>query len=147
MRSMKKIDVIAGGSTLLLAVLTWVQARNIPFQNLAGGLGPAFFPILLLVVLSVLGMVSLLLGLFSKVEGHKQKEEKKYFALTISIFGLLFAYGVLFERIGFFLSTLFFLLGTMIILRTQWWQALGLSFLLTGGIYILFIFLFKVPLP
>ena len=144
---MKTPDAIAGLSTLLITFLAWTQARGIPFQNLEGGLGPAFFPYVLLAVLAILGIISMFIAFYSNARASKEKNTKRYHVLSFSIFCLLIAYGILFERIGFLVSTFLFLIGAMIVLKTRWWQSLGLALLLTFGIYGIFIVCFKVPLP
>ncbi len=144
---MEKSYVITGLITLLVAVLAWTQARKFPFQDLEAGLGPAFFPSLLLVTLVILSFGSIIYGFFSEQRNEKKQGGNHHYLNAIVILCLLIIYGIAFNRIGFLWSTFLFLLVSMYLLRTTWWVTLVLSFLLTGTLCIIFIVIFNIPLP
>jgi len=57
-------------------------------------------------------------------------------------------YASLFERIGFFLSTLVFMLGwQMVVERQRWLKAIIITILCAAGMYALFKLLLRVELP
>jgi NADH:ubiquinone oxidoreductase subunit H len=57
-------------------------------------------------------------------------------------------YASLFERIGFFLSTLLFMLGwQMVVERQRWLKAIIITILCAVAMYTLFRFLLRVQLP
>jgi len=63
-------------------------------------------------------------------------------------FGTTVAYACLFERIGFFLSTLLFMLGWQVVVeRQRWLKAIIISVLCAAAMYTLFRYLLHVELP
>lgn len=140
--------VTTGLAAILIAALAWTQARKFPFQDLQSGLGPAFFPCLLLIALVVLGSGSVLYGFLSRVEDAEKKGEEAPGRFTaLLIFAFLVAYGISFSRAGFLVSTFAFLAVVMIILKIKWWLTLVVAGLLTGILQVVFATFFKVPLP
>jgi hypothetical protein len=66
--------------------------------------------------------------------------------------GLAFAstvvYALLFERIGFFVATLVFMLGwQMVVERQRWLRSIIITALCTAAMYTLFSYLLRVELP
>jgi len=58
------------------------------------------------------------------------------------------AYAYLFERIGFFLSTLLFMLGwQMLVERERWLKSIIITVLCAAAMYTLFRYLLRVELP
>jgi len=144
---MRKSEAITGFCTLLIAGLTWIISRDIPFQDLKAGLGPAFFPYLLLVILAGLGIIYLIFGLFTSNSLKTTKIRNSSYWKIILIFGLLVIYSVLFKRLGFVISTLLFLVCSMLTLKVKLLHAILISTLAISGLYLIFIIFFKVPLP
>ncbi len=141
-------EVITGFCTILIAGFLWLLSRNIPLQDLKAGLGPAFFPYLLLIALTVLGIIYLIFNLFFIKDIHKERKvNHRYYWVTIAISGLLIVYAILFKYAGFIISTFLFLVFSMIILKVKWLSAIFISILATSGLYLIFITVFKVPLP
>lgn len=63
-------------------------------------------------------------------------------------FATTVAYAVLFERIGFFLATLLFMLGWQTLVeRQRWLKAIIITVLCTAAMYTLFRYLLHVELP
>ena len=145
MKTANSIDTIIGFCTLLIAGLVWMVSREIPFQELKAGLGPAFFPNLLIAILVVLGIIFLIVSFLTKKSVETSSVEKPKIS-TIVIVGLLVIYAVLFKRIGFLISTFLFLVSSMFALKVQWLHAIIISILVTGGFYLIFIISFKMPL-
>ncbi len=140
-------EVITGFCIILIAGFLWILSRNIPFQGLKAGLGPAFFPYLSLAILTIFGITYLIVNLFI-INFHKgEKVNNKFCWLTIVIFGLLIIYAILFKYFGFIISTLLFLACSMIILKVKWLYAILISALTASGLYLIFITFLKVPLP
>ncbi len=145
---MKNSYLIVGIGSLALTGLAAPQAKTIPLQSLKHGLGPAFFPFLLLSILALLGITALVVGSITHFPKEAAgKSEERHLATVLLGFGLLIAYGFLFARVGFFMSTVVFMALAMALLKTRWWVAVVFSVMLTSCIYILFIWLLKVPLP
>lgn len=144
---MRKSELITGFYTLLIAGFTWMISRDIPFQDLKAGLGPAFFPYLLLVILAGLGIIYLIFGLFTRSSLKTTKTRDSSYWKIIIIFGLLVIYSILFKHLGFVISTLLFLVSSMLTLKVKWFHAILISTLAISGLYLIFIIFLKVPLP
>lgn len=143
---MKKQNLVIGLATLVVTFFAWTQAREIPFQGLRGGLGPAFFPSLLMASMALIGVVFVFLAWFTPA-GVQAPPEKKHYGLLALIVGLSAVYGFFFEKLGFSRSTWLFLALTMLAFRVKWWKSMILSSGITGVLYVVFIHLFKAPLP
>ena len=143
---MKKQNLVIGLATLVVTFFAWTQAREIPFQGLRGGLGPAFFPYLLMASMALLGVVFVLLALFTPA-GVQAQPEKKHYGLLLLIVGLSAIYGFFFEKMGFAQTTWLFLTVSMLAFSVKWWKSMILSSGITGILYVVFINIFKAPLP
>jgi putative tricarboxylic transport membrane protein len=65
--------------------------------------------------------------------------------LGVSIFLL---YALVIERLGFLLTTFFFLIIWMrLIERIRWGRLISISVGATAGLYLIFVFFLEVPLP
>jgi hypothetical protein len=63
-------------------------------------------------------------------------------------FATTLVYACLFERIGFFIATLVFMLGwQMVVERQRWLKSIIITALCTAGMYVLFSYLLHVDLP
>jgi hypothetical protein len=63
-------------------------------------------------------------------------------------FGTTVAYAYLFERVGFFLSTLLFMLGWQVVVeRQRWLKAVVITVLCAAAMYTLFKLLLHIELP
>jgi len=63
-------------------------------------------------------------------------------------FATTVAYACLFERIGFFLATLLFMLGWQLVVeRERWLKAIIITVLCAAAMYTLFSYLLRVELP
>ncbi len=61
---------------------------------------------------------------------------------------LMILYAVTMERIGYILSTLLFMLGwQFLVVHEKWWKGTIISVLSTVGVYIIFVYLLRVPVP
>jgi hypothetical protein len=63
-------------------------------------------------------------------------------------FATTLVYACLFERIGFFIATLVFMLGWQVVVeRQRWLKSIIITALCTAGMYVLFSYLLHVDLP
>lgn len=139
-------QLASGLTALCIAAIGWIGIRNVPFQPVGAGLGPAFFPIILIGSLAILGLANSAVGFYKLKQGTDEKLEP--FNPTALILGALsVAYGLLLAPLGFVVTTLAFLAASMIVLRARWKTVVALSLLATVGIYLLFTIAFRVRLP
>ncbi len=124
--------------------------------------GAGFLPFLCGMALVVLGIVWRIQTMIFKSPARvKPAEEPSAAAGEISAaplrssriklclaFVATVVYACLFERIGFFLSTLLFMLGwQMVVERQRWLKAIIITILCAAGMYALFKLLLRVELP
>lgn len=144
----KEGDSWLGVAFLGTAVLTLFLSRSIHSIGLGDNFdpGPKAFPI----GLSLLLLVGAFLEFYKSRKRTSLPGEPSDRAKTKTVLLLLCAfliYVILLPWIGFALSTLLMATAMMILLGNSWKQSLGVSVLLISIIYLLFVMVFKVPLP
>jgi putative tricarboxylic transport membrane protein len=133
--------VLLGGATFLLA---W----QIPPATLGetGDPGPRSFPLALGAVLLCGGLWEwFLVRRNPRKPGPVPDEAARWRVVQLAL-GLA-VYAAVIPWLGFTLSTLIFAMLMMWRLGIRWWVAAGASVLLAVAIQLLFVRLFKVPLP
>lgn len=116
--------------------------------------GAGFLPFLCGIALIVLGVVWRLQGWLSRPGPKASAGEAEAASLPgtrrklVLAFLTTTAYALLFERIGFLLSTLVFMLGwQMVVERERWLKAVIVTALCAAAMYGLFRYLLRVELP
>lgn len=142
--------VIAGG----LAV-AWHSYAHLKLGMMISP-GAGFLPFCVGAILAILGSIWLGMSVLSgKAEaapenGAAAESPAGHPALTRLVPGILLviAYGWVFERLGFFVSTVLFMMAWQKgIEREGWVKTLVISFVCAGAMYLLFNFLLKGVLP
>lgn len=131
-----------GTGTLVLALSGSIEAIGLGYNS---DPGPRAFP----VGLSILLLIGGGLELWKSRKPVKSKAADKRSidpSIIILLAGLL-AYVVLLPWLGFALSTLVVTLPLMILLGNGWIRSAIVSAVLILVVYLLFVVLFKVPLP
>lgn len=130
---------IAGGA--------WLQARDLPYQEVSAGLGPALFPHVLIGLLAALSLSLAAYGAFAATrEEEPAPRSRAARARPLILFGLLVAFGLSIEKIPAVVSVFVFLSLGMILLGEQWARALGYSAAASAFIYLLFGTVFGLPI-
>ncbi|MFZ5946178.1 MAG: tripartite tricarboxylate transporter TctB family protein [Bacillota bacterium] len=155
---MKKEDVIAGIIFLTISVALFLQTLTFPAPPVQGS-GPSFWPRLLLIILAILSIALIVSAFRNKIISAvinvdiKEKENAKK-KMSKPLWGIISAvlFVLLFKKLGFFLSTFFFLYALTFIIQFDLTPKKILtralqSSLLVGVIYLLFGFFLKVNLP
>lgn len=145
-------EAIAGAVLLALAVAYLAEALRLPRPRYAVGPGPAFLPVLLAVALGLLA-----LGLLGRafVGGPRAPAPGRGtpwlrgggWRLVVIVLALA-AYALLFERLGFLLSTALFLGFLLAAVGQQRWPVVLAVALGTAALaHLLFVRLLAIPLP
>ena len=124
--------------------------------------GAGFFPYWIGVVLAVLGAVWLLniflarktpglaeaeCGSTDAEQGEEPRHKRIFYRLLPGVL-LVVLYGWLFEKAGYFLSTVLFMVGWQkVVERQTWLKTAVIALLCAGGMYALFSYLLKGVLP
>lgn len=125
-------DVLSGSALLLLAATYFVAARELPEGR--DEPGPAFFPLLLSIVLAILALALLIEGLRAS-----RFERLHDLGRPLLAIGLSALYVAAFEKLGFILSTwLYSLAVTSMFRRDRRLLLLTVPTLSTVAIYLLF---------
>jgi len=143
-------DVVTGAIVLCVVGIGWYRVRTIPFQGLQAGLGPAFFPTILLTIVTFLAIILLLKGLFftKKVVKSESRTEEVEQSLLVRILltSLFIAYAFLFKYLGVLISSGIFLLVAFLLLRIKPTIALIITIITVGLVYLVFGLLFRLNL-
>ena len=121
------------------------MTKGFPSGFRGSGLGPAFFPILVTVV--ILFLVILLLFETYNKKDKNQQVNFNHLKVPLVLTGIIIAYATILKFVGFRISTFVFLFLSMIVLKIEIKRALLLSFIITTVIYVIFRILLKVQLP
>jgi len=154
--SEKKIDfsAIIGIIVTVLGVLYTFYAFALPKAAIGNPMGPLYFPIALGIVLSILGVILIIRSDFSKIKtsirfikDQTLEDKKVTFMIAMTcISGIV--YGVLFDLIGFVVSTIIFLMSILTMTNPKKHiQNTIISVLFSGSVYALFKFALGIPLP
>ena len=134
-------DRVEGLVLLTFAVACWWGARLIKLHGISDPAGPSAFPKLLAFVLGATGAALLMSPSPPKVE------EKGRPIRIVAVFGMLIFYALVFERVGFLVSTILFLSGSIAIFAPNWrWRIPLFAVLLTMTLGLVF-WALGVPLP
>ena len=141
---MKASDI--GSSFFLVALggfIAW-QSKKLSL-GIPRAPGPGFFPFCLGLLLIGVALAILVYGLKQKTESLKAEVSKGRVILAL---GSIFAYSLVFEPLGYLLSTfsLMFLLLRMMVRKT-WWFGPVVACLITLISYIIFKVWLRVFLP
>lgn len=151
---MNKANPISGILTITVgALISWIS-NSYGLSGLAPDpMGPAFYPKLLGAVLIALGLLLIWKAIRTK-EGNKEEEEKKPGILhsgnlrMILVIASGIMYIIVFEPLGFLLTTALFIISVMIISGERVWRKLGItSITVTISLYLIFKEILDVLLP
>jgi hypothetical protein len=150
-----RIDLTLGFLFLGFAGLVYLLMRGLPPGTLQEGMGPAFFPDCLALVLACLSVILIFTGIFRKNGGANGDSENgkslplmgphlkipAVLTLTVGI------YLSVMEMFGFLVVTPFFLFVIMRIFRSSFWNASLMGCCLAGAVYLIFGVGFQIPFP
>ncbi len=138
-------DTISGTASLIIAGIGWYRIRNIPLQRLEAGLGPAFFPMAVVSLLTLLAAILIIIGVTKglKSSGTGSQTTIKP-GLHMYMIALFIFYAIAFRHIGLLPSSAVFLFITLIVLKIK----LKYSFLITAvsmaAFYLIFGIMFRI---
>lgn len=146
-------NALVGFTALFLGVVYAIQAFNLPKAMIGNPWAPVYFPIGLGILMAALGLLQVVLearkGL-TNLEGVKRpKFQASSLKLIFGAAALCVLYAIIFERLGFIISTLVFL-GSLLFLingARAWKLNTGLTLGFTFGAWYTFVKLFQINLP
>jgi putative tricarboxylic transport membrane protein len=144
------IDRIIGAAALLLAAVYLYATSQIPTLEIGDPLGPKAFPILLGIALIAAAILLFIETLKADAEtGEKPlRGSMRHWWLIGGVTGWTALYFGLFDRAGYLIATVVYLLPMMVVFNYGKWVANVLTTVLWAvGSYVLFVKILGVVLP
>lgn len=140
---MKNRDTASGLFLILLAAAGIIYTLSHGFKSTIG-LSPGFFPTFCFSVIGICGLVQ-----FIKSLKLKERNLPKFkWGKLGAIIGMLLAYIILMDLIGFVISTLIFLVASMLFYGEKRIKVLiPVSIAVTACVFLLWTQVFNIPLP
>ena len=146
-------NALVGFTALFLGIVYAIQAFNLPKAMIGNPWAPVYFPVGLGILMACLGLLQVVLearkGL-TNLEGVKRpKFQASSLKLIFGAAALCILYALIFERLGFIISTLIFLGALLFLINGP--KAWKLNSILTAGFtfgaWYMFVKLFQINLP
>jgi putative tricarboxylic transport membrane protein len=146
--SVRKYERITALITVLGGVWIMVYAWHTLKLGSIHAPDAGFLPFLCGVGLAILGIVWILILQWKKEKGNEGPAEKRLWHRPVISLALMVLYGLAMETVGYITSTLIFMVAwQQIIEREKWFKTMVISLLGTFAMYVLFVYLLKVPIP
>ena len=130
--------------TLCFALWFGFEAVELPGAVTLGEPGPGRIPLIAAVLIGAMGVFLLLQSFRQAGESTAAYPQLPRVAL---MGGAGIAYAALIPVLGYYLATPIFLLPTLLLLRTSWRAAIGVTAGFTLFVFLVFDKLLRVPLP
>jgi putative tricarboxylic transport membrane protein len=145
---MRSTDFISAGTLLALALTALVEASKLPFGRV-GSPQAGFFPLILAIFLAIFVLVFLAQAIGgTKERPNDPRGKSATWNKIVLALGALVTFGVLFERLGYVISTFLFIAFLLRAVEQQKWRlVLTFAFLTSFATYLVFGLLLNTPLP
>ncbi|MGE5630138.1 MAG: tripartite tricarboxylate transporter TctB family protein [Caulobacteraceae bacterium] len=144
---------LAGIVSIVLGLAYSLQAYNLPRASVGGPMAPIYFPLGLGVLTTIFGIAILLREIASGKHKNSNENKEKGLSYTAKLITytciVSVIYGILFERVGFIISTFFFMEAILFAVngKDQWKVNSAVAAIFSIGIYFLFAKAFGISLP
>ncbi|MGB9813212.1 MAG: tripartite tricarboxylate transporter TctB family protein [Thermovenabulum sp.] len=148
---MKK-DMVTGIGAIILGLLYTFKALSLPKASIGNPMAPLYFPLSLGVLMILMGVIVIVVEKNKKIISENKKEEEKekgYLKLIIGTIIASLVYTIIFDKIGFIISTILFL-GFILFMvngRENWQTNIMVTVIFTIGIWYIFEKLINISLP
>jgi putative tricarboxylic transport membrane protein len=145
---MRRTDLISAVMLLALALAALLEASKLPFGRLSSP-QPGFFPLLLAIFLGLFSLVLIAEAIGGTKKGSRDSSgESAIWKRIVLAVGALIVFGVLFERLGYVISTFLLIAFLLRVVEQQNWSlALVVAFFTSLATYLVFGLLLNTPLP
>lgn len=156
---MKKAEYYIALILCLFGVFIFLTSNTIPLMvavEKGEVINARFFPKLMGFVLVILSFIMSLENYFQRpsqegadsAEEEQKKPDKKGWLRLFSVGVICLFYFILFEALGYLISSVLFMLGFLLVLgNRKWYVLLSLSILAPLSVYVFFKILLESPLP
>lgn len=145
---MRRTDFISAVTLLALAIAALLEASKLPFGRL-GSPQAGFFPLVLAIFLAIFSLVFLAqaIGAPKIGSGGSRGESATWNKIVLAV-GALFVFGLLFESLGYVISTFLFIAFLLRVVERQKWSLVVIvAFFTALATYLVFGLLLNTPLP
>jgi len=145
---MRRTDVISALTLLGLALAALFEASKLPFGKLISPQA-GFFPLILAIFLSIFSLVLMAhaIGETKKEFGASRAGSAIWKKIVLAV-GALVVFGVLFESLGYIISTFLFIAFLLRAVEQQKWSlVVVVAFFTSLATYLVFGLLLNTPLP
>jgi putative tricarboxylic transport membrane protein len=145
---MGRTGVISALTLLTLALAALFEASKLPFGRLSSP-QPGFFPVILAVILTIFSLVLMAqaMGGTKKESGASRAGSAIWRRIVLAV-GALVVFGVLFESLGYIISTFLFIAFLLRAVEHQKWSlVVVVAFFTSLATYLVFGLLLNTPLP
>ena len=146
-------NALVGFTALFLGIVYAIQAFHLPKAMIGNPWAPVYFPIGLGILMACLGLLQIVLEARKGLTNLEGVKRPKFQASSLKlIFGaavLCILYALIFERLGFIISTLIFLGALLFLINgpRAWKLNAILTLGFTFGAWYTFVKLFQINLP
>jgi putative tricarboxylic transport membrane protein len=145
---MRRTDFISAVALLALALAVLLEASKLPFGRV-GSPQAGFFPLILAVVLAIFSLVFLTQAIdgYKAEPGDSRRGPTTWNKIVLAI-GALVVFGLLFESLGYVISTFLFISFLLrVVERQKWSLVVVIAFFTSLATYLVFGLLLNTPLP
>ncbi|WP_052256821.1 tripartite tricarboxylate transporter TctB family protein [Salinicoccus sp. YB14-2] len=140
-------DITLAIILILFSIIGFIASNS--FADEADFYGPAFFPRLIFILLFVFAIMMVLESILKrKLKVEEQVFSKKMLLNALLLILTIFGYILLFNFIGFLISSILFLFASQVIFNVKnKIMLIGVSVVIPFILYFIFSNLFNIPLP
>jgi putative tricarboxylic transport membrane protein len=145
---MRRTDCISAATLLALALAALFEASKLPFGRV-GSPQAGFFPLILAGLLAILSLVFLAQAIGAPKErpGESLGRSTTWNKIVLAI-GALVVFALLFESLGYVISTFLFIAFLLsVVERQKWTLVVIVAFFTSLTTYVVFGLLLNTPLP
>jgi putative tricarboxylic transport membrane protein len=143
---MEKRDRVTGYILLIIGVITAWSSVHLSMGSVKHP-GSGFLPFGLALCLIALSLVLIFKSWRGKTPSTPFWPQRTWLRPLLGVF-IFISYALVIQGLGFFLSTLLFLVIWMrLIEQVRWRTLISISITTTAGLYFIFVFFLEVPLP
>jgi putative tricarboxylic transport membrane protein len=144
---MRRTNIISAVTLLGLALATLLEASKLPLGRLNAPQA-GFFPLILALLLAIFSLVLLAQSIGGAEEKSAAFQEAAIWKKIVLSLAALVVFGVLFESLGYIISTFLFIAFLLrAVERQKWSLVVVVAFLTSLTTYLVFGLFLNTPLP
>lgn len=147
-RSMGRTGVLSAVTLLAIALAALLEASKLPFGRLSSPQA-GFFPLILAIFLAIFSVVLMTQAISgTKEEARASLTGSPIWKRTVLAVGALVVFGVVFESLGYVITTFLFIAFLLRAVEQQKWSlVVVVAFFTSLATYLVFGLLLNTPLP